>query len=341
MSFISSFLVSFKDIVSLQPSHNLSASVPDDQKTLFKLGRDNYHTFEIGRGYFLENLQLQFIELGLISGPTNMDQLLLTSDSDSVFARCVNISQEKRLFLAASLRWAGHCYQNIDQYSQAGAENDKRFNFLYGLAEKILLISRFEETHDIPLFASDDKIVKKELVELYYNTNVMMFLRANPGKFIEAAATLDKVLELDSTPAMKVRVGNLRSSAFKKAGIEQTAAEFYRDVLSPYKTLCDSDLSLSPPDRDPFLLPLYNHNYAGLLIKEGKLDEADEALKVTVAYMEDKEHPNFHPYFPQFYLTLANLKELQDKHEEALEAIAKSKEQAKKNPGSYVQDLKK
>lgn len=312
--------------VTLSTIATSNSTVSESKKSLFQQGKELYNKdVKKSLGFFLDAVYDHFYELGVRG--TSKDQLLLTTDIDFMLDKCSKMNTEQKLFFASSLRWLGHCHQNITEYNSADSLNDTRFNFLYGLAEKLLLSVLYPTAG---AFTEPNKEVKTELVELYYNTNVFMYLRKHPGKYEEACKTLDKVLEME--PSMAVRVFNLRSRTMEKAGVVETADNFYRHVLLPYKTNYENNTDFVSPTRDPFLPPLYYHNYASLLIREGRLDEADKAIQVTVDYMEDKVTPNYHIYFPQFYQTLSNLRLLQGKPDEAAAALVKSAEQANRNP---------
>ncbi len=311
-----------------------STTQPQTQliQDLYQKGRDSYgNSFDESRNFLLGSLYTQMIQMGFASQTMtpgtdadyrgSVDPILLSSDKTSLVQKTFekNFTPEQRLFLAQTLRWLGHCYQNIDTFKAISNENNDRFNFLYGSAEELLKLDNSESS-------------KLELAELYYNTGFFMHLREKQGDYLGACETYEKALGLNPSEAMQARVRNMRSRLRDAAGIKTTPEEFKNDVLEAY-------LKVPTDQQDPFLIAMYYNNYAKMIIcqSEPDLAVAEEALAHTVAYMEKAERGEVesHAYFGGFYRNVAELKLMQKNTVGALEAYAKAAELDSRNPDSY------
>lgn len=306
---------------------NSMPSTPDFAKQFYELGRKSYNiSFEISRNFFMGSLYACFVQAGILSQDLDLkadqnfhpfiDPLLLTSSSEAIVQKVLDTqtTDQQRFIIAQTLRWLGHCYQNINVFSGMGKDNDTRFEFLYGTAEKLLLLDPSEEA-------------KMELAELYYNTGAFMHLRKNPGDYSGAAECCNRVLAFNGSEAMKARIANLQA---RYCGVLMTADIFYEKVFKPY-------CSLAQEQRDPYLFIQYHNNYAKYLFNEGRLDEAETYYGVVLAYLNEQERseaPSLHAYFGIFYTNIAALKTAQGKTGEAIQLLQRAAEHNSRNPGT-------
>lgn len=311
-------------VISFKKSDQQVAQIQE----LYKNGRDLYgKSFMESRNALLGSLYLQLTAINFIPQTidvvnadtdfTGVDHILTTSNKISLLERVQlnNFTAEQRLFLAETLRWLGHCYQNIPAFKPVNEENNARFEFLYGAAEELLKLDDSETTH-------------LELAELFYNTGFFMYLRKNPEDYLGACGTYDKALKYNSSSAMLGRVENMRTILQEKAGITLTSEGYKTKVLDPY-------IALPEAEKDPFLVAMYHNNYASYLLKESEPDTAkiDQALSHTSAYMEKAERGEapLHAYFGGFYTNIAKLRIMQNDIPAAQEALQKGMMHAQRN----------
>ncbi|MCB1112410.1 MAG: tetratricopeptide repeat protein [Chlamydiales bacterium] len=295
----------------------IAFSLDDQFRISYDQGRKTYGQMTVSRDHFLEALRSLYCSLDIINGDSlAMDHVILTTDKDVVLqaVRNRNLSEEDRFQLASTLRWLGHCYQNIDTTRCLSQDNLTRFHNLYHLAEKLLLLG-------------DSKETRLELAELYYNAYPFMHQLENPEDRIGAYHWYEKAMEYNSSNAMQVRVLNMKLRLLPFSPNERL--DLQRQVLSLY-------LEIPECERDPFLVAMYRNNLAQCLILQGNPAEAKALLKETVAYCEEN-HEKYHSYFPLFYFNLAMISE----NEEAIPLLRTALELCKKNEkGSEAYKLK-
>lgn len=228
---------------------------------------------------------------------------------------------EKMHVLASTLRWLGHCYQNIDSYKEATPGNTHRFEQIYYLSE--FLLKECSET-------SEES--KNELAELYYNSWPFLHLLNHPGDFEGASQQYEKVLDLNREPEMRARIANMRYILLKNAGNEDLAVENLKDAMVIRSSLPESQ-------QNGFLLANLRNNYAAHLLSKSNpdYDEAEKYVNMAIKYStESRKNGEDHVCFAIYDIKLGRIYFAKGKIDEAKEMANKAIETLKKYPESHL-----
>jgi hypothetical protein len=252
-----------------------------------------------------------------------MDDLILSSHQD----RCLsliwtskesNLLPEERMFvLAYTLRWLGHCFQNLDTYKEPHPTNDRRFEQIYHLCEAILLLA-------------DNNQCREELAELYYNAWPFMHGRKYPNDAEGKCAIYDKCLAYNSEPEMRARVANMRFIILSGAGEKEKAAKYLKEAMAIREEMPESQ-------QNGFLLANLRNNYAAHLMELNPpdLEEAEKYTRMAINYSAAcRAHDEDNIYFAIYDSRLAKIMHLTGRNAEAMELIERAINTLKKYPES-------
>ena len=259
-----------------------------------------------------------------------MDNLILDCDHASCLEHMYNkkysrqFIHQKMYLMASTLRWMGHCCQNIDFYKKGTPQNDKRFEQIYYLSEALLLPCNDEESIN-------------ERAELYYNAWQYLHLRKHPGDYDGAAATYEKALELNRSPEMRARVANMRSIFMHSAQKYELAKQYQKEAM-------EIRTSLPENEQNGFLYANLRNNYASFLLNQPEPDyaEAEKYLMMALRYSTaSRDHQEDHHYFAFYDFNMARVKMASNEFDAAESFVQKAIETLKKHPECNEQDMKK
>jgi hypothetical protein len=172
--------------------------------------------------------------------------------SDSI----AELGQKPAFAMAHTLRYLGHCYQNLPNYNKPTEENIRRFDNIYGLSS--LILDHF-----------DDKESLWEKMELEYNTGRFLSSLKNPSDIWKMLASLERVNKmLKSFPEDSRRVIEKRAQVHNILAIETmklcedltTRKQFFKQAYA--NTYEAYRLAQTREDFNPFLKSMFAHNVA-------------------------------------------------------------------------------
>lgn len=333
------------------PNKELALRVGD---ILRQYGRLCYEeNFATSKQILLASLNVQFYAIGLIDecvdisqfpslkdlkkqGATNpnlfkfMDDLILTTHQDrplSLIWTCKEsklFSTENMFILASTLRWLGHCLQNIDNYKVAHPLNDRRFEQIYFLSEAILLLA-------------DNEPCREELAELYYNAWPFMHGRKYPHDIEGKCAIYDKCLAYNSSAEMKARIANMRFIILSDSGVTERAARYLKEAMSIREKMPENK-------QNGLLLANLRNNYAAYLLELNppELEEAEKYTRMAINYSSAcRANDEDQLYFAIYDSRLAKIMQLTGRNEEAMELINRAINTLKKYPESNKELMEK
>lgn len=217
-------------------------------------------------------------------------------------------AKERDFALATTLRWLGHCYQNIDKYLESNPLNDRRYEQLYYFSESIL------KNH------LDDQACLMELSELYYNSWSFLHERKHPGDWKGKCATYDRVLEINKDHEMRARVANMRFGILDSHGQHDEAVKYLQEAM-------EIRAALPETKQNGFLLGNLRNNYVYHLLRqpEPDLEKADKMIRLALCYSsESRANGEDHMYFAIWDMKLAQIYLLKGNKTEALQMIEKA-----------------
>lgn len=221
--------------------------------------------------------------------------------------------QRRMLSLAQTLRWLGHCYQNLDQTKTVNTENDRLFEHLFTTSESILLLA-------------DSELSKQALGDLYFRAWPFLHQRKQPNDTDGICALYDKALAYDDSKYRQAQVAQKHFQTLFAAGRMNEALVQIHKAIAMAKTLEDSE-----PVR--FMLADLYHDYASYCLSPEtlELDIAEINLNRAVGYADQRreagaDHLNFALYdiqFAEFKIVKGEFKEARMIAEHALETLRK------------------
>lgn len=326
------------------PDKNLALRMGDILRQYARLGFEE--NFTTCKQILMASLNVQFYAIGLIDECINMsdfhsikdlkkqsaakpnlfkfmDDLILTTHQD----RCLSLAwtskesnllpPERMFILATTLRWLGHCFQNIDSYKTAHPTNDRRFEQIYYLSEAILLLA-------------DNDQSREELAELYYNSWPFMHGRKYPDDVEGKCAIYDKCLVYNSEPEMKARVANMRFIILANAGEKERSTNYLKEAMAIREEMAENK-------QNGFLLANLRNNYAAYLmdLPTPNLEDAEKYTRMAINYSSAcRSNEEDHLYFAIYDSRLAKIMHLTGRNDEALEFINRAINTLNKYPES-------
>lgn len=185
---------------------------------------------------FLQNADtLDNLEKVLMSNPNTFalfDEMLLKMDSDVFVKTSMSGGPQPAFQIGCTLRFLGHCYQNIDTLKTATPDNIARFDKVYGLCGQVLDAAYAEAPVEAPAQSDNPneeppltfrEKIYAEHGDLEYNTCSFMHKLRHPGDIEGAIATYARV-----EPYLKV--GGSRGQN-RQAQIFNMRAILLRDLI--------------------------------------------------------------------------------------------------------------
>ncbi len=257
--------------------------------------------------------------------------------------RIVSSGQKQALAVAHTLRYLGHCYQNLPEFGKPTEENIGLFENIYGLSG--LILDHFE-----------DEDSRWEWVELKYNTERFLLSLKHPHDVSKGLASLDAVKkELEKFPQDSLRVVEKRAQLHNILAIEtmklyttckdSTAKkEFFKQVYA--NTYAANQLAASREDFNPFLKSMFSYNVALRACsyeKEfGEKIASSTQIDAWFAYFKKtaEAYHYEHYYYAHMFLNIARLEKASGKLAEASKSLQIAEEVASRFPHETVETAK-
>lgn len=239
---------------------------------------------------------------------TAFDHFILSSDPNVLAAQIEgkNLEHSQLTLLGFTLSWMANSLHHTEGFREKENEqevtsrNHKRFDQIYILTEKVLLLADTEEA-------------KQELAELYYNGLRGMELRKDPKNLEAAHAWLEKGMGINPSLSYKARVANIKSCDYSSIGDIEKVKHLLDEAIKIRE-------GIAPEEQDQFLVANLYCRRAGFAIKESALDQAESFIGKSLEHAEscrsarnpetDKliDHKNDHQYFGFYDFQMAQIK---------------------------------
>lgn len=200
-----------------------------------------------------------------------LDQLIITSNPDAL-AQAIQskgMSPDQLARLGFTLSWMANSLHHTQGFKGSEddkalvAQNNRRFDQIYSLCEKILVASNTNEA-------------KLELAEMYYNGLTGVALR-DPTNIKGAHKWFDEAIKLNPSYEMVARVANRKACDWAGVGNFEEAKRCLDEAFTTRGFY-------SKEFQDPFLIANMYNGRAKLLLLEKKLDEADADIDCALAH---------------------------------------------------------
>lgn len=227
--------------------------------------------------------ELVFASELLLANATKKNDILDTKDKKQLFE------------LACTLRWIGHCCQNIPFLNKEA----KRFEAIYNFDEQLLL--NIIDRGDLETV----KEAKWEMAELLYNTERFMHDFFHPNDPVGKINLLNHVLPFLTDDSLRVQI--------KKAQIKNIMAKDKSELPDHDAEECLKlsnealEIAEKTPDFDPFLLHMFLSNNVKFALNAGKTNFPELKVKMDRALSYFAINP--HIYNPNFANVAAQLQE--------------------------------
>lgn len=225
-----------------------------------------------------------------------MDEMLVTLDHHKILANVLyqdaknEISNDQIYNLGTSLRWLGHCYQNIDKFLDINPENNARFKHIYYGSESLLKLANNEK-------------FRKELAELYYNSWYFLFKREFPNDIEGGCAVYNNVLKYTDDLEMTARIANMRFVILRNAGLHEKAEVYLRQALAIRESMPENK-------QTAILLANLRNSYAKFLFDQPNpdLEMARKYNKMALHYSDAcRANGEYNVYFAFYEKTAAEI----------------------------------
>jgi hypothetical protein len=251
----------------------------------------------------------------------------------------LNDDNDKVYLLATTLRWLGHCYQNLDQFKGPTSENIARFHHIYGMSEALL------SSRNLPEF-------NWELGQLYYNTGRFLHYLTHPDDVEGAVKELQKVLpflRMEKSKRARVLEAQIRNITMIENSkiIDKIPEAKRKDFLqSNYKdVMIACQTSNQVEGFNPFLKTMFKQNSVNFALKchqyHVNVATPEELEKKMAEVLEEIKATDYnHYYHSTYFITAAKLAfEINKDKQKALEHLQKAEEIAKKYKDSSAEIL--
>jgi hypothetical protein len=275
------------------------------------------------------------------SSSSHMHDFLMSTSDDNLVSIAQKEGKEHAFNIAATLRWAGATYQNIDSFCTK--EHAPLFEKVYGVASKIW--------EDIAL--KGDESWKKdchwEIVQIIYNTERFRHYLQNPNDVKGALEKLQKIEPYLAAEGNTLRAQQLRAQIHNIKGIDISKLittdpqEKLENLKSSYESTAKAEeIAASTPEFNPFIRIMFLSNKATralTCLKEGSpVADINEIRGWFNQVLTAIEKEKYNHYYHAFFLINAAKCEIHDQAwEKAHEILNKAEEIANMYPDSSAE----